>query len=75
MTTLRDIELHLINNHYITPRYAARKMAEKFEDIEIIEASTQDQAIISCDECYVELKWMNRKHSAVMPVEATCPEF
>ena len=75
MTTLRDIELHLLRNHYVTPRAAARKMAQQFADVEIIEAHTQDRAIIACSECHIELKWMNRKHSGVMPVEATCPEL
>jgi len=75
MTTLRDIQIELYNIETSTPRMAARELAAKFADVEIIEAPTQDRAIISCPECFVEVKWMNRKHSAILAYEATCPEF
>lgn len=77
MTTLKTIKswIRSIESTYPTPRMAARELAEKFADVEIIEAPTQDRALISCDECFVELKWANRKHSGIIAREAICPEF
>lgn len=75
MTTLNDIKCHLLSTDYITPRIAARKMAEKFADVEVIEAPTQDRALIFCSECFAEVKWLNRKHSGITASEATCPEL
>lgn len=77
MTTLKNIKsaIRNINSTYPTPRAAARDLAEKFSDVEIVEAPTQDRALIACDECFVELKWANRMHSGVIAREAICPEF
>lgn len=75
MTTLRNIQIALYNIKTSTPRMAARELAANFADVEIVEAPTQDRAIISCPECMVEVVWMNRKHSGIIAREATCPEF
>lgn len=69
MTTLQNITNELYANNFFTPRSAARKIAAKFADVEIIEAQTQDHAIIFCDECHVEIKWMNRAHTSIIACE------
>ena len=72
MTNLRDIQIELYNIKVATPRMAARELAAKFTDVVVIDAPTQDRAIIGCSECIVEVKWMNRKHSGIIAHEASC---
>ena len=77
MTTLKTIKswIRSIESTYPTPRMAARELAEKFEDVEVLEAPTQDCALISCDECLVVIKWANRMRNGIIAREASCPEF
>lgn len=79
MTNLRSLQIALYNieraHQWCSPRMAARELVAMFDDVVLVEAPTQDRAIVACPECLVEVAWMNRKHSGIIAREAACPEL
>lgn len=69
-STLNDIWNYCLNYHGISLNYCAKQLAEMYPDVEIIYLDDEKRALLQCDECFVELHWMNRARTGIIAVEA-----
>ena len=69
-STLNDIWSYCLNYHGISLNYCAKQLAEMYPDVEIIYLDDEKRALLQCDECFVELHWMNRARTGIIAVEA-----
>lgn len=69
-TTLADIKQYTIWNSRASLDYCAHELERMFPDVEVVYLDSEKKALLLCDECYVELKWMNRAHSGIIATEA-----
>lgn len=69
-TTLVDITNYVYRNEGISLNFVAHQLEREFPDVEVVYLDSEKRALLQCDECFVELKWMNRAHTGMIVREA-----
>ena len=70
MTSFVDVKNFIWSNEGGSLNYVVKRCAAEYDDVEIIYLDSEKVALLSCPECMVEVKWMNRAHSGLIVTEA-----
>lgn len=70
MTSFVDVKNFIWSNEGGSLNYVVKRCAAEYDDVEIIYLDSENVALLSCPECMVEVKWMNRAHSGLIVTEA-----